>query len=285
MKKNILKVKYRILSDNAVIRMKFKKYLGYELDLENPKTFNEKIQWLKLYDRSAIHTVTADKFLSRKYISDIIGEQYLVPLILQTFNPDYLTANELPDYPFIIKANHDCGGTMIIKNKKDIDWNMVRNFFRTRLKKNYYYYGREWQYKNIKPRIIVEKLLTNTNGDVVYDYKVYCFNGKAKIVAVDKDREKSTKSRNWYDLDWNKKDIYWNTMGDNSIIEKPKCFDEMIELSEKMARSFPFLRVDWYLLKNQLFIGELTLHPGSGFVRFSPEKWDTILGDYLKLPI
>jgi len=162
---------------------------------------------------------------------------------------------------------------------------MVRNFFQTRLKKNYYFYGREWQYKNIKPRIIVEKLLTYKNGDVFYDYKVYCFNGKAKIVAVDKDREKSTKSRNWYDLDWNKQDIYWNTKGDDSIIEKPKCFDEMIELSEKMSQNFPFLRVDWYLLKNQLFIGELTLHPGSGFVPFYPEKWDTILGDYLKLPI
>jgi hypothetical protein len=285
LKKSIRKLQNSVLSDKAAIKYKFRKYLGYSLDLNHPKTFNEKLQWLKIYDHSEALTITADKFLSRNYIAETIGDQYLIPLELDTMDTDELIPENLPDHPFIIKANHDCGGTLIIRNKDQVDWDSAKNFFRNRLRKNYYYYGRERQYKNIRPRIIVEKLLLDKKGDVPYDYKVYCFNGKAKILAVDKDRGKSTKARNWYDLDWNKKDIFWNTKGDNSIIEKPASFDKMIELSEKIAEKFLFLRVDWYLLNDQLFIGELTLHPGSGFVPFLPEKWDKILGDFLTLPL
>lgn len=273
-----------ILSDKNAIQIKFKKYMGYDLDLKNPVTFNEKLQWLKLYHRKSEHTITADKYLMRKYVSEIIGSDYLIPLEFQTENPEELLPESIPDYPVIIKVNHDCAGSKIIYNKTEADWVKLRSFFSKKLKKKYYFYGREYQYRDIKPRLIVEKLLLDKHDNIPYDYKVYCFNGKAKMFAVDKDRGKPSKARNWYDLNWDKKEIYWNTPSDDSDIPKPLLLDKIIELSEKIANDFIFIRVDWYILNTELYIGELTLHPGSGLVKFEPQKWDKILGDYIKLP-
>ncbi len=266
-----------------VLSYQYKKYLGYYPDFKEPKTFNEKLNWLKVYKDEELNAIITDKYLARNYIKSKIGKKYLIPLLFQTKDPKDICKSSLPDIPFIIKVNHDCGGWKIIKNKEIVDWDGIRDFFSIRLKKNYYYYALEPSYKKIEPCIIVEKLLIDKNGDIPYDYKVYCFNGKAKIIAVDRDRGKETKSRNWYDLDWNKKDVFWNTKGDDIPNRKPKEFDKMVQLSEKLSSTFNFLRVDWYLLENKLYIGELTLYPGAGLVPFYPEKWDRILGDYLEL--
>lgn len=282
-KNYIRKFQNIMLSDKLIIKYKFNKYIGHFPDLKNPKTFNEKMQWLKLNDHSTIHTISADKYLARDFISEIIGEEYLIPLEYQTYDAYNITPKYLPNHPFIIKTNHDCGGTLIVHDKSIINWTDTQNLFHKRLKKNYFYYGRERQYKDIKPCIIVEKLLIDKTGNIPYDYKVYCFNGKAEMIAVDKNRGKSSKSRNWYNVNWEKKDIYWNTKGDDSIINRPVSFTKMISLSEKIAKQFVFIRVDWYEIEGKLFIGELTHHPGSGFVQFLPDKWDRVLGDFLKL--
>ena len=283
-KKQIRYIQNILLPDKLAILHKFKKYMGHFPDLKNPKTFNEKMQWLKLNDRSSMHTIAADKYLARNFISEIIGEEYLIPLEFQTYNSCDITSENLPDFPCIIKTNHDCGGTLIVQDKSKVNWSDTQHFFQKRLQKNYFYYGREPQYKYIKSRIIIEKLLLDKTGNIPYDYKVYCFNGKAKMIAVDKDRGKPTKSRNWYDINWKKENIFWNTGGDDSIIAKPESFNSLIDLSEKIAEKFIFVRVDWFELEGKLFIGELTHHPGSGFVKFEPEKWDRVLGDFLKLP-
>lgn len=266
-----------------ILFYQYKKFIGYFPNFEEPRSFNEKINWLKLNRDSEIDTEITDKYLARNYIKKVIGEKYLIPLLFVTEETNDLIKINMPDIPFIIKVTHDCGGWKIIKDKSNVDWVIIKNFFSKRLKTNYYYYGLEPAYRNIEPRIIIEKLLLDKDGNIPFDYKVYCFNGKARMIAVDKDRGKNTKSRNWYDIGWNKKDIFWNAKGEDVNISKPKKFDKMISLSESLSSKFDFLRVDWYILEEDLYIGELSLYPGAGLVAFYPNKWDEILGDYLQL--
>lgn len=275
----------KLIPDRLFIKLQFKKNMGFFPNLNQPKGFNEKLQWLKLNVHSSLHTQCSDKYEARFYIEKIIGKKYLIPLCYQSYELNDLIYDNLPDFPCVIKTNQDCGGLIFIRNKENFDWRKSKAFLNQRISNNHYYYSREWQYKNIKPCIIVEKMLLNNDGTIPFDYKVYCFNGKAKMIAVDQDRDKSTKARNWYDVNWRKHDIFWNTNGDDRVLEKPLFLDKMLRLSEKLAKEFYFLRVDWYELNNHLFIGELTLHPGGGMVPFYPKKWETIFGDYLSLPI
>lgn len=258
--------------------------MGYFPNLKKPVTFNEKMNWLKIYDQQDFHTQIADKYLARDYIASVIGEKYLIPLLHQTYDLESLKESDLPDGPFVIKANHDCGSMLFFKKKEDYGLEEIKSYFRPRLAKNYYYWSREYQYKNIKPCVIIERLVLKKDGQLPFDYKLYCFNGKAKVIAVDKDRGLKSKSRHWFDADWNKLDIDWNTKSDDSRIEKPPFFDEIVQCSEKFAKDFLFLRVDWYDVDGKVYIGELTLMPGGGIVEFRPKKWDKILGDMLELP-
>lgn len=272
------------LSDKLIIKLKFKKHIGYAPNLKHPRTFNEKLQWLKLNVRHDNHTIISDKFLARSYISNIIDEKYLVPLLFQTNDLKELRKEILPEAPYVIKTNHDCGGMIFIRNESDFKESKVIPFFEKKLSSSYFYFSREWQYKNIEPCLIIERLLLTKEDKFPFDYKVYCFNGKAKLIAVDKDRGLESKSRHWFDLEWNKKDINWNTASDQSEIKRPLFLKEIIDLSEKLSKDFHFIRVDWYDVDGKLFIGELTLHPGGGIVKFEPEKWDKTLGDMLELP-
>ena len=290
MKKKSLKKQFiyflnKNLSDSLAIKYKFKKHIGYTPNLKQPKTFNEKMQWLKLNDRSETHTIISDKFLARSYIAKIIDDKYLVPLLFQTYDVNELRKEILPQTPYVIKTNHDCGGMVFIRDKSDFNESKILPFFEKRLSTSYFYFSREWQYKNIKPCIIIERLLLTKEENFPFDYKVYCFNGKAQLISVDKDRGLKTKSRHWYDINWNKKDINWNVPSDLSEISKPKFLNEIIVLSEKLSKEFYFLRVDWYDVDGKLYIGELTLHPGGGILKIEPEKWDRTLGDMLELPI
>lgn len=275
----------KLIPDRLFIYLQFKKHFGYFPNLNYPKAFNEKMQWLKLNVHSPVHTQCSDKYEARFYIAKTIGEKYLVPLIYQSYVIDDDIYARLPNFPCVIKTNQDCGGLVFVYDKNELDWKKTKKFLKKRLGRNHYNYSREWQYKDIKPCIIVEKLLLDKNEDIPFDYKVYCFNGKAKMIAIDLDRNKNTKARNWYDMDWQKQDIFWNTKGDDRVMEKPLFFDEMIELSEKLAKNFLFIRVDWYNIDGNLFAGELTLHPGGGMVPFYPEKWENTLGSYLRLPV
>lgn len=273
----------KLLPDKLFIKLKFRKIFGHFPDIANPITFNEKLNWLKLHDRSSLHTICADKYRSRTIIRKIIGDKYLIPLEFQTYEVNDIGPEILPNYPVVIKSNLDCGGMIFVWDKNSIDWNKTRGFFKKCLKKNHYYYSREWQYKNIIPCIIVEKLLLDEDGKIPNDYKVYCFNGVARFIAVDQDKGTDTQARNWYDTEWNKHDINFYMKGDNRLLKRPSCLDTMISCSQKLAEDFKFLRVDWYVLNEKIFIGELTFHPGGAMIPFYPNKWDNILGDYLDL--
>lgn len=273
--------RFRIIPEEVYLHKTFKRNLGYELDLNNPTTLNSKLQWLKIHDRTPLHTQCADKYEVRKYVKEKIGEDYLIPLLLQSYNIEDITPENMPDQAFIIKANHDSGGGIIVRNKKDINWNKARKDLKDRMNKNYYYSGKEWQYKNIKPCLVVEELLLDENDEVPSDYKLHCFNGRVEIIQVDTGRFKNHE-RHLHDRNWDLIDCQWFYKSGKGV-EKPIKLDEMIEVAEKLSKDFIFVRIDLYSVRNKLYFGEITFHPGSGWEFFEPVECDYKFGKKLTL--
>ncbi|WP_299164486.1 ATP-grasp fold amidoligase family protein [uncultured Eudoraea sp.] len=280
-----------IMSDVTYIKKSFKRVMGYNVNLKDPITLNEKIQWLKLNDKTALHTQCADKYAVREYVASKIGQEYLVPLYFTTKDPAQIVPDNLPQTPYIIKTNHDSSGGIIIQNVHDVNWKEIQKTLKRRMSKNYYYYSKERQYKNIIPRIIVEKLLEDKNGNIPFDYKVHCFNGKVRMISVDMWRGTNDHHRNWYSTDWQREPYKWSspkgpgkfTDPSEIDIEKPKSLEDMIKLSEILAESFLYVRVDWYDVDDTLYFGELTFHHDSGFQPILPKIWDEKLGKELIL--
>jgi hypothetical protein len=277
---NILK--NNMLSDEEFIKMKYKQILDKDVDLIIPKLFTEKIQWLKLYDRSYLYTQCADKYLVRNYVREKVGSKYLIPLILVTENYRDITYDNLPDYPVIIKTTHDSGGSIIVSNKKDFDFKKNQRKLAEKLKYNFYYLNREWEYKNIKPRIIVEKLLKDESGNErLNDYKVHCFHGKPMFIQTIFDRGIETKE-DWYDTSWNLLDVYYFSPTKKQV-KKPKVLEDLLNVAKRLSQDFPYVRVDLYISNNQIYFGELTFRPCGGFMRFVPESFDLEMGNFLIL--
>lgn len=273
----------RILPKEVLAKRIFKRLLGYELNLVDPKTFNDKLQWLKIHERTPLHTQCADKYEVRKYVAEKLGTEYLIPLVFQSYDPNDLVPENFPDFPVIIKCNHDSSGGLFVRDKYKVDWEKARNSFAKRMKINYYHENGEWQYKNIRPCILAEKLLTDEAGNIPADFKLFCFNGKVAFIQLDLDRETSHK-RNMYDLDWNLLDfkyIYEN----GKEYKRPASLEKMVELAEIIAADFSFVRVDFYNIGDRIYFGEITFHPESGFGRFIPDSWDRTFGDLLQLPV
>lgn len=252
------------------------------LNLKNPSTFSEKITWLKLYDRTDLHTVCADKVLVKKYVSDKIGEDYIIPTVQVLSSVDDLEITNLPNYPIVIKTNHDSGTCSIVKDKAHCDLEAIKLSMMKSLNRNYYWSGREWQYKNIKRKILVEKMLISCDNMEIKDYKVLVFGAEAKYIQVDVDRS-TNHTRNIYNTQWELQNVEYCYPKCNNIIEKPSSLSKMLKLSEDLAQPFSFARVDWYDVNGRLFFGEITFHPESGFGNFYPESWDKKLGNYIKI--
>lgn len=277
-----------LFGPRLIIKYKYKKVFGVYPDLKNPKTLNEKIQWMKLYDKKDFYTIVADKYEARRWLSERFGEEYLIPLLFYT--DDYKCINEknIPNVPCIVKANHTSGTYRIIRDKGNVNWKDLRNKCRLWLNTNYYLSGQEWQYKNIKPKIIVEQLLLTESGALPNDYKLHFFNGKLEFIYCSIDRE-GANSRNIYDSEWNPLYFTWvsrdNTREDlrGKEIEKPKTFDKMVEIGTEIAKLFTYVRVDFYDVDGKLYYGEITLHHGGGMDIFVPDKYDMIYGNKLKL--
>jgi len=272
----------KVIPDEVIVKSSFKKHMGYELDLNNPETLNEKINWLKLYNKEDIHTLIADKYRVRSYITEKIGAQFLIPLLYHTDNSDDIIPENLPNSEFIIKTNHDSSGGIIVRDKTAVDWPKTRKRFKKLLKENNFYSTREWQYKNIVPHLVVEKLLTNEDGSIPDDYKLHCFNGKVQFIGVDLDRHKENRARNLYDINWNLMSCNWGRPNGKNL-PKPSNFDEMIKLAEKLAEGFIYLRVDFYSVEGKTYFGELTLHQSSGFRKFWQHECDEKLGKLLDI--
>lgn len=272
------------LSDKKYIELRYFSLFLKELNLDNPKSFNEKLQWLKLYDRNSEYTKMVDKYEVKKYVSNIIGEEYIIPTIGIYNSFDEIDFKKLPN-KFVIKCTHDSGGLVVCKDKNKLDKNNAKKKIEKSLKTNYYYCGREWPYKNVKPRIIIEKYMCTKEQKELIDYKFFCFNGNPKIILVCSERFSSNNMcETWFDDKWNFLDIIESSHRVDKTIKKPINLSKMMEFSKKLSKDIPFVRVDFYEINGKTYFGELTFFPASGFERFEPKEWDYKLGEMLKLP-
>lgn len=275
---------FYFLSDKQFLKIKFKNILGYNLNLDNPYSFNEKIQWLKLYDRKELYTDLVDKYKVREYIGNTIGNKYLIPLIGCWSSPEEIDFEKLPNQ-FVLKCNHNSGtGMYICKDKSQININKIKKDLRKGMKENYYKKSREWPYKNVPRRIIAEHLLVNEDNSEIVDYKLMCFNGKVKCSFVCNGRfsEEGIKVT-FFDNDWNVLPFERHYPKSDIPVKKPKCFDEMRYLAEKLSKNITFVRVDFYEVNGQVYFGEMTFYPGAGFEEFTPESADYDLGSWLDI--
>lgn len=277
---------YNGLPDDEYLLRKFSAIVGSNLSLNvPPTTFNEKLQYLKLYDRRPEYTVMVDKYKARGYIAEKIGEQYLIPLIGVWNDPDEIDFAELPNQ-FVMKCNHNSGlGMCICKDKAQLNIPKVKKELRKGLKQDYYLTGREWPYKDVPRKIIAEQFLQSDAGGLT-DYKIHCFNGVPKFILVCKDRfTESGLTEDFYTTDWEhmavKRPKIPNAVAPSA---KPEKLDEMLSLAAKLSENIPFLRVDFYIVDNKIYFSELTFFPASGFEKYEPEEWDKIFGDWLVLP-
>lgn len=277
---------HHLFPDDALyLRILFPLWVGYPLELNNPKTFNQKLQWLKLYDRKDIYTTMVDKYLVKDYVSNKIGSQYIIPTLGVWDSIEKINWDSLPSQ-FVMKTNHDGGGSGIIicKDKSKLDISLSIKKLKDSLKTDIYKELREWPYKNVKRRIFAEELLCDNSVSALVDYKVMCFNGKAKIIQVHKGRFQN-QTQDLYDTDWKLLDYYQpDVKRSEELTPKPSVLGQMLALSEKLSESVPFLRVDWYIIDEQLYFGELTFYDASGFDEFEPKEYNYILGDWISLP-
>lgn len=272
------------LSDRKLICLKFRYKFGKSLDLETPKTFNEKIQWIKLYDRNPLMTLYADKYEIRKVIESKIGRHILNELYGVFESVDEINFDSLPE-SFVLKASHGCEWNIIVRNKAALDREKAKKKMRKWLATNYYTRKREWAYKHIKPRIVCEKYMENKDGALI-DYKFFCFNGTPRFIQVDLDRYTGHK-RTFYTTQWQKLDLFMEKKGGDHYqkeLRRPESLTDMIETARILSDGFTFARIDMYDIDGKAIFGEVTFYPGNGMKRFSPEGWDEKLGSYLKLP-
>lgn len=281
-------------SDKAYIIKKYHSKFGKKPNLKDPVTFNEKLQWLKLYHRRPLFTRMVDKYAVREYITERVGAEYLIPSLGVWDNPDQIDFGALPD-KFVLKCTHNSGkGTCICQNKAALDIEQAKCDLREGLAQNYYLTSREWPYKNVPRRIIGEQFMADeSNPDTqkaLTDYKVFTFNGEPKLIYVYQSAhtEAGGKPVNTYcdvfDLDWNLVPIEQNFGNDPVTPARPKNLHVMLELSRKLSEDIPFLRVDFYEINGKVYVGEMTFYSWAGFEPFHPEEWDHVLGSWLTLP-
>ncbi len=276
------------MPDKMYLKFKFRVKIGKKLNLKNPQTFNEKLQWLKLYDRKPIYTTMVDKYEVKKYVADIIGEEYIILTygVWNTF--DEIDFDSLPNQ-FVLKCTHDSGGLVICKDKSNFDMEKAKEKINECLKTDYYMHNREWPYKDVKPRIIAEKYMQDTYSDEnedIKDYKFYCFNGKPKLGYISQGlSDHSTARISYVDLEWKRAPFHRSDYKEFEVLpEKPENYEQMLQYAEILSKNTSFLRVDFYEIDKKIYFGELTFSPGGGFTMLTPDKWDEKLGDLINLP-
>lgn len=275
---------FKFLPDELYLRICFRIRLGYPLDLHAPRTFNEKIQWLKLHDQRPEYQQLVDKLAVRDYIQSRVGEQYLIPLLGIWDRAEDVDFSSLPNQ-FVLKCTHDSGSRVICQDKSELDQKVVRKKLARRLRRNYFWAGREWPYKNVTPRIIAEQYIANADGSPLVDYKFLCFNGEPKFIEAHFDRSSALRI-NTYDLDWNLLPYYAVDCPNDPVraVPRPGRLDEILAFVKRIIPPCPHVRVDTYLPDNRIYFSEFTFYSGSGFYAFRPEQFDRIQGDLIVLP-
>jgi hypothetical protein len=275
--------RFRLLPEERFIRSQYRRAFGRELDLNNPTRFSEKIQWLKLNDRRPLHTQCADKLAVRAYVTEKVGEKYLIPLLLSTEDPLVISPENLPDPPFVIKATHCSGGVTLVRDKSAVDWETLQKKLGRLLRTNFYYPRKEWQYLNIHPRIVVEQMVEPAQGVVPADYKIYCFGGRPEYIQLITGRYVDTREC-FYSTEWEPCNFRLTYPFIENSPKRPENLTEMLEVAARLSSEFAYCRIDLYNEDGRVYFGEITHHPDSGFSSFDPPEWDLTLGNMLELP-
>ena len=276
---------YKKMTDEQFLKKQFKDAHGYPLDLENPKTYNEKLQWAKLYDRDPKYTALVDKYEVKRIVAGLIGEEYVVKNYGVWNSFDEIDFDKLPD-KFVLKCTHDSGGVFVCRDKSEKTLKAARKKMEKHLKRDYYMEVREYPYKDVERRIIAEEYLIDESGYELKDYKFFCFDGVPEFMYVALDRNvkgKETKF-DFYDMDFRLLPFTNGHPNSGKRIEKPACFDEMKAVAAKLSKGIPHVRVDLYNVNGKVYFGEMTFSHMSGFTPFEPPEWDRIFGDMIVLP-
>ncbi|WP_198022511.1 ATP-grasp fold amidoligase family protein [Carnobacterium pleistocenium] len=281
----IIENKAKFLPDAIYLDIFYRASFGKTFDWKSPQTFNQKLQWLKLHDRNPAYKRLVDKYEVRQIVSSTIGEEYLIPLLGLWDNFDDINFSDLPDQ-FVLKCTHDSGGVIICKNKSEFDFNSARKKINKLLKKDYFWFKREWPYKGIKPRIIAEELLVDETEQSLKDYKLFSFDGEPKMLFVASDRDKKGSDVKFDYFDMNFQKLSFRQMAHENSgyrIDKPENFDEMVNITKKLAEGYPHVRIDLYDINGRIYFGEYTFYHHSGLVPFDPVKYDYIFGAMITL--
>lgn len=272
------------MEDEEFIKETFEINMGYKLDLSNPKTFNEKLNWLKLHNRKEIYTTMVDKHAVKQFVRDSsCGEEIGIAEELGCYeNADQIDFDSLPDH-FVLKTTHGCGGMVICKDKSKLDIPSIKKELNASLKDNYYYHCREWPYKDVPPRIIAEAFLSDGVHDVLPVYKFFCFDGEPYLAQVISNDKKSNETIDYVDMDYNKLKLKQNYPNSRRPLPKPAEFERMKNICRVLTRGIPFVRCDLYDVNGKIYFSEFTFFSDAGFTRFHPKSWDRKLGDLIKL--
>lgn len=273
---------FRFLPDKTALKIQYKNRFLKKLDLKDPKTFNQKLQWLKLYNRQPEYSKMVDKYEVKKIVAERIGEGYIIPTLGVWSSFDEIDFDTLPNQ-FVLKCTHGSGDVVIVKDKSKMDLENARKKMTRSLKTNYYKISREWPYKAVEPRIIAESYMEDMAQKELRDYKFFCFDGEPKLLFVATDRSVDCKF-DFFDLDFNHLDIYNIHPNANKVIEKPVMFEEMKQLAAKLSQGLCQVRVDLYEINGKIYFGEWTFFHASGLEAFKPEEWDEKMGSWIKLP-
>lgn len=278
-----------LFSDKQYLQMMYWLHLGRKLNLKNPKTFNEKLQWLKLYNHKPEYTIMVDKVKAKEYVAKLIGEEHIIPTLGVWDDPDDIDFDALPDQ-FVLKCNHNSGtGMCICRDKSKLDIEKVKAELRKGLKENYFMRWREWPYKNVPRKILAEKFMVDESGTELKDYKIFCFNGEPRYCQVISDRNTDEKI-DFYDMHWKRLVGLVGLVGLNDKVHNseyaipcPESFEDMKQMASLLAKSIPFSRIDFYEINHQAYFGEITFFPATGFGNFNPREWNVKMGDMITL--
>lgn len=277
------------MSDKMYLSIGYRLKFGKKLDLKNPKTFNEKLQWLKLYDRKKVYSDFADKYKVKKYIADLLGSEYVIPTLGVWKNANDIDFDLLPNQ-FVLKCNHDSGSVIICRNKKELNIEEAKKSLNKSLKHTGYWYGREWPYKNIEPVIIAEEYMEdNSKNDGLTDYKFFCFHSEPKMVYISVGLENHATARiSFYDLEGNEMPFHRSDYKQiETNLKIPDNYHEMVRIVKKIAKKIdnPFIRIDLYSISGRIYFSEITFYPCNGMLPFTPSEWDEKIGDWIRLPL
>lgn len=272
-------------SDKLCLMFYFHSCMGYWMDFRHPKTFNEKLQWLKLYDRKPIYTTMVDKYAVKQYVANIIGEQYIIPTLGVWDSFDEIDFDTLPNQ-FVLKCTHDSGTVIVCKDKSLFDAEKARCNLNQALQVDFYKKTREWPYKNVPHRIIAEQYIEDSTTHDLPDYKYFCFDGKVKAMFIASDRQNAIEDTkfDFFDENFNHLDFKNGHPMASVTPSKPVCFEEMKSLAEQLSKGIPHVRVDLFEVDGKIYFGEMTFFHWSGTVPFNPSKWDETFGSWINLP-